>query len=65
MLKNIMVGDTKICIRLINKDGTLLRKENLKGYSMDGNIMCLNSNKFTIQPRPKSIINIISDQLRR
>lgn len=45
-------GDTKICIRIINKNGNLLRKERLKGYSMDGDVMCLNSNEFTTQFNP-------------
>lgn len=58
-------GDTKICIRLINKEGTLLREENLKGCSMNGNIMCLNSNDFTIQPRPKPKFNITGNRIRR
>ena len=45
-------GDTNICIRIINKNGNLLRKERLKGCSMDGNVMCLNSNELTTQFTP-------------
>lgn len=46
-------GDTDICIRVINKNGNLLRKERLAGYSMNGNVMCLNSNEFTSPFQPK------------
>lgn len=58
-------GDTDTCIRIINKNGNLLRKEHLKGYSMDGNVMCLNSNEFTIQSKPKPRFVITHNRIRR
>lgn len=32
-------GDTDICVRIINKNGNILHKEHLKGYSMNGNVI--------------------------